>query len=350
MSNRRTFCLQLATLPLIAKNASAAAATATGPLSSWNDGAAKRAILDFVQRTVDPGSPDFLSPTDRIAAFDNDGTLWVEKPLPNEVYFTLARIKAMAATDPSLASKQPYKAALEGDAAYFHEAGMQAVLELLLKTHSGMSQDDFRADAEQFLSSARHPKLERPFDEVVYRPMLELLDYVRSNGYQTWICSGGDTDFMRVFTPRVYGIPAERVIGSEFKRETRVEGNRVQIWRLPQIEALNDKEGKPVGLDARIGKRPALVAGNVLSGGDIAMMEYSKSRGGASLQLLINHDDEEREFSYAEKDGASLAAAKARGFQVVSMAKDWNGIFRGHSSTSPSKSPATPSPASSSQA
>jgi phosphoserine phosphatase len=345
MSTRRAFCLQLATLPLVAKAVPALAAPPPGPLASWNDGAAKRAILEFVQKTVDPGSRDFIPPAERIAAFDNDGTLWVEKPLPNEVYFTLARIKAMAEKDPSLAAKQPYKAALEGDAAYFHEAGTSAVLELVMKTHSGMSQDDFRSEAEQFLASARHPKLDRPFDALVYRPMLEVLDYVRSNGYQTWICSGGDTDFMRVFTPRVYGIPAERVIGSEFKRETRVAGNHVTIWRLPQVQSLNDKAGKPVGLDARIGKRPALVAGNVLSGGDIAMMEYSKSRNGASLQLLVNHDDAEREFSYEEKDGASLGAARAHGFQVVSMAKDWNTLFRDDSSAASSTSATTRRPA-----
>lgn len=320
-----------------------------GPLPSWNDGAVKQAILDFVRRTVDPGSSDFLAPADRIAAFDNDGTLWVEKPLPTEVYFTVARIKAMAADDPSLAQTQPYKAALEGDAAYFHSAGTPAVLELLMKTHSGMSQYEFRGEAERFLSTARHPKLDRPFDELVYRPMLELLDHLRSNGYQTWICSGGDKDFMRVFTPRVYGIPRERVIGSEFKLETRIHDGRVTIWRLPQIEAINDKGGKPVGLDAHIGNRPALAAGNVFSGGDIAMLEYSKGRDGPSLQLLINHDDAEREFSYAEKDGASLTAAAARGFHVVSMAKDWNSIFRDHIGTSSSRPPASPSPASASE-
>jgi phosphoserine phosphatase len=323
---RRVFCVRLATLPLLAAAVYAHAESAE-PLPSWQNGTARRAILEFVRRTTDPRSADFVAPAERIAAFDNDGTLWVEKPLPNEVYFTLARVKALAVSEPALARKQPYKAALEGDAAYFQEAGLPAVLELLVKTHSGMSQDAFREDAERFLTEARHPKLDRPFERLVYQPMLELLAQLRANGYQCWICSGGDTDFMRVFVPRTYGIPPERVIGSEFKREVRVERGRTALWRLPLIEAVNDKDGKTVGLDARIGQRPAFVSGNVLSGGDIAMMEYSKGRRGISLQLLINHDDSQREFSYAEKDGASLAAARKHGFEIVSMAKDWKVIF-----------------------
>jgi phosphoserine phosphatase len=323
---RRAFCVQLATVPLLAA-AMQTRAQSMQPLSSWQDGPVRSAILDFVQRTTDPRSADFVPPATRIAAFDNDGTLWVEKPFPNEVYFTLARVKALVATEPSLAQKQPYKAVLEGDAAYFHEAGLPAVLELLVKTHSGMSQDDFRDEAEKFLAVARHPKLDRPFEQLVYQPMLELLVHLRANGYQSWICSGGDTDFMRVFVPRAYGIPPERVIGSEFKREVRTEGGRTTIWRLPLIDAVNDKDGKPIGIDARIGQCPVLVGGNVLSGGDIAMMEYSKSRARTSLQLLVNHDDAQREFSYEEKDGASLAAARKHGFQVISMAKDWKVIF-----------------------
>jgi hypothetical protein len=297
------------------------------PLPSWNDGPVKRAIIDFVTRVTKQGGPDFVPVGDRIATFDNDGTLWAEKPLPNEVYFVLARLKEMAAKDPSLKERQPFKAALDGDAAYFHEAGAQAVLELLLATHTRMTQEQFADEARRFIEKERHPKLNRPYTAVVYQPMIELLAYLRANQFQTWLCSGGTVDFMRVFALGAYGIPPEQIIGSEFKRESRREGDRLVVWRLPEIDAINDKDGKPVGIDRQIGARPILVAGNVFSGGDIAMMEYSKGRAGPSFQLLINHDDAEREFAYAEKDNFSLDAAKKFGFTVVNIKSDWKTIF-----------------------
>jgi phosphoserine phosphatase len=326
---RRSLCAGLAALPL-ARSVTApvlASPDATDPLPSWNDTATKKEILDFVRRTTNPRLSDFTAPTDRIATFDNDGTLWVEKPLPNEVYFTLARVREMAAQDPSLAGRQPFRAALAGDAAYFHEAGAKAVVELFVATHSGSSQEDFAAQVRTFLGKEVHPKLRRPFTALAYRPMLDLLGWLRANGFQTWICSGGDTDFMRVFAHEVYGVPAQCVIGSEVKRETRRDGGHLAVWRLPALDAINDKDGKPVGIDRQIGKRPLIACGNVLSGGDIAMMEYSRGRKGPSLQLLINHDDAQREFAYAEKDGASLAAARAHDFKVVSVRDDWRTVF-----------------------
>lgn len=324
--NRRSFCTGLGAVPL-AMRAGAQQPTGIGPLASWTDGEIRRTILQFVSKTVDPRSPDFVLPADRIAVFDNDGTLWVEKPMPNEVYFTFAKVTDLAAKDPSLAQQQPYKAALEHDAAYFHEAGPKAILELFVRTHTNVSQDEFATQVQRFMATARHPKLKRPFTTCIYTPMLELLTYLRAAGYQTWICSGGDTDFMRAFAPQVYGVPAEQVIGSEMKRESRRENGRLIIWRLPQIDAVNDKDLKPVDIDRQIGKRPVVVGGNVLSGGDIAMMEYSKGRSGPSLQLLINHDDTEREFAYAEKDNFSLDAARKHGFKVVSMKSDWKTVF-----------------------
>lgn len=299
----------------------------TDPLPSWNEGSVKKAIIDFVTRVTKPGGPDFVPAGDRIATFDNDGTLWVEKPLPNEVFFVLSRLKEMAAKDPSLKERQSFKAALEGDAAYFHEAGAKAVLELLLATHTGMTQEQFAGEARRFIETERHPRLDRPYTAVVYQPMIELLAYLRANQFQTWLCSGGTIDFMRVFALKTYGIPPEQVIGSEFKRESRREGDRLVIWRLPEIDAINDKDGKPVGIDRQVGERPIFVAGNVFSGGDIAMMEYSKGRSGPSFQLLINHDDAEREFAYAEKDNFSLDAAKKFGFTVVNIKSDWKTIF-----------------------
>ncbi len=297
------------------------------PLPSWNDGPAKRAVVAFVQRATTPGGPDFVPVEERVATFDNDGTLWAEKPLPVEVYFVLSRLRELAEGDPSLRSTQPFRAALEGDAAYFHEAGAEAVAKLLLKTHSGTTQEEFAAEARRFLAEARHPDLDRPIAGVVYQPMLELLAYLRASGFRTWICSGGTLDFVRVFAPEAYGVPPEQTIGSELKREPRVAGGRLVLVRQPQVEHLNDKEGKPVGIDRHIGRRPAFVAGNVLSGGDIAMMRYSKGRSGPSFQLLVNHDDPAREFAYAERDSASLRAARQFGFTVVSIRRDWRQVF-----------------------
>jgi phosphoserine phosphatase len=297
------------------------------PLPSWNDGAAKRRIIDFVTRVTREGGPDFTPVADRIATFDNDGTLWVEKPAPVEAYFVFARVRELAAKDPSLKDRQPFKAALEGDMAYFREAGKKAFLDLFIATETGTDQEQFAAEARRFLEKWRHPKLDRPFTELTYQPMIELLVYLRRNGFQIWLCSGGTIDFMRVFAPQIYEVPIDQIIGSELKRESRLEGDRLVVWRLPEIETINDKGGKPVGIDRHIGRRPIFVAGNVGNDGDIAMMQYSKGRLGPSFQLLINHDDAAREFSYAEKDNASLDAAKKYGFTVVSVKSDWKTVF-----------------------
>ena len=297
------------------------------PLPSWNEGPVKRSIIEFVSRVTRPGGPGFVPTEQRIATFDNDGTLWVEKPLPNEVFFVVARVRELAAKDPTLKDKQPFKAVLEGDANYFHTEGEKALVALMTATHTGMTQEQFAEEARNFVATAKHPKLNRPFTSVAYQPMLELLAYLRANGFEIWLSSGGTIDFMRVFSQQVYSIPPERIVGTEFKRESRLIDNRLSVFRLPEIEHINDKEGKPVGIDRHIGMRPLFVGGNVLSGGDIAMMQYSKGRNGPSFQLLINHDDATREFAYQEKDNFSLNAAKTNGFTVVSMRSDWKTIF-----------------------
>jgi phosphoglycolate phosphatase-like HAD superfamily hydrolase len=297
------------------------------PLPSWNDGPAKRGIIDFVTRVTREGGPDFAPVADRVATFDNDGTLWAEKPLPVEVYFIFSRVRELAAKDPSLKERQPFKAALEGDVAYFQQAGKKAILDLFVATETGSDQERFAAEARRYLEKWRNPKLDRPYTEIAYQPMIELLAYLRRNGFQTWICSGGTVDFLRVFAPQIYGIPIDRIIGSELKLESRMEGDRLVIWRLPEIEAINDKEGKPVGINRQIGKRPIFVAGNVGNYGDIAMMQYSKGRAGQTFQLLINHDDAAREFDYGEKNNASLNAAKTYGFTVVNIKNDWKTVF-----------------------
>lgn len=300
--------------------------TGSDPLPSWNEGATKRAILTFVARVTSPASPDFVAPADRIATFDNDGTLWQEKPLA-ELIFTLAKLKKMALTDSTLRQTQPFRAALEGDVAYLTGAGDEAMLELLTKTHSGMTEEEFALEVRSFLANARHPTLQRPYTELVYQPMLELLRYLRANGFTTWICSGGTTAFMRVFTGDVYGIPAQQIIGSDLKREPRTVKGRMVIWRLPAIETIDDKNGKPLNIDRQIGQRPLFAAGNVRSGGDVAHLEYSHSRIGPSLQLLVDHDDSDREFAYQEPKGESFAAAVKYGFTIVSMKRDWKTVF-----------------------
>ncbi|HEY8460093.1 MAG TPA: HAD family hydrolase [Blastocatellia bacterium] len=297
------------------------------PLPSWNDREARRAIIDFVTRVTTEGSPDFTPVAERVATFDNDGTLWTERPLPAEVYFIFERVRELVARYPSLRERRAFKAALEGDADYFHREGKKAVLELLVATETGMDQERFAADARRFLGKWRHPKLDRPFTEIAYQPMIELLAYLRRNGFQIWISSGGMVDFLRVFAPQIYGIPINQIIGTEVRLESRMIGDRLVIWRLPEIETVNNKDNKPVGIDRHIGVRPLFVAANVGNGGDIAMMRYSKGRRGPSFQLLINHDDAAREFAYGEKDNASLNAAKKYGFTVASVKDDWKTVF-----------------------
>jgi phosphoglycolate phosphatase-like HAD superfamily hydrolase len=299
--------------------------TLRDPLPSWNDGDAKRAIFEFVSRVTRQGA-DYRPPAERIAIFDNDGTLWQEQPTV-EAMFSIGRVARLAERDPTLRQRQPFKAALERDMAYLHGAGEKAALELLMASHANMAQEEFAREARAFLDTARHPTLDRRYTELAYRPMLELLEYLRSHQFRIWISSGGTVDFIRVFADEVYGIPPERVIGSALKREARLHGRKLLVWRLPLLESINDQDAKAVNIDRIIGLRPILVAGNVRSGGDIGMMQYSNGRAGASLQILIDHDDDAREFAYQERDTVSLKAARAYGYTVVSMRRDWRSVF-----------------------
>jgi hypothetical protein len=307
------------------------------PLPSWHDGPSKRAILAFVSRVTTEGGPDFVPPAERIATFDNDGTLWPEQPVIEGV-FALEKLKAMAARDSSLRQRQPFKAMLEGDRAYLSQAGPEAVLELITATHGSETEEQYEADVRRFFQSFRYPKLGLPLARLPYQPQVELLRYLRVNGFETWISSGGEIDFMREISETLYGIPPEQVIGSTLQKEFVQRDGRWVLWRKPALAAVNDKTGKPVGIDGHIGRRPIFVAGNVRSGGDIAMMQYSRGRAGPSLQILINHDDSTREFAYAEKDTASLKAARQYGFTVVSMKGDWRTIFS-EASVAPGRKP-----------
>lgn len=299
---------------------------ADDPLPSWNEGKTKSGILAFVADVTNSNNSHFVRPEDRIAVFDNDGTLWAEKPVV-EGLFVLSRLKSMAEKNPAMKNTQPYKAALEGDIAYFKDAGLPAILQLLAKTHSGMTEEQFLKEAKNFADSAKYPKLDVPITDIAYKPMVELLEYLRTNGFQTWISSGGSIDFIRVVSPKLYGVPPQQVIGSTFELAWVTNNGRPELLRKPHIAFVNDKTGKPVGISQHIGKRPIFAAGNVRSGGDIAMLEYSGSGSTPSFQLLINHDDAEREFAYSEKDSASLNAARQHGWHVVSMRNDWKQIF-----------------------
>ncbi|MFP2930893.1 HAD family hydrolase [Pyxidicoccus sp. 3LG] len=303
-----------------------AVALAADPLPSWNDGPVKRDLIAFVERVTREGSPDFIPPEERIAVFDNDGTLWQEQPVVQGA-FVLERLKALAKKDPSLRQRQPYKAALAGDLAYFKDAGEAKVMELFAATHAGMPDAEFQREVSAFFEHARHPKLGVPYTQLAYQPMLELLQYLRAQGFQTWISSGGGIDFMRAVSEQMYGIPPEQVIGSSLEKKFVERGDERVLMREPKADHINDKEGKPVGIDLHVGLRPVFAAGNVRSGGDISMLEYSQGGARPSFQLLINHDDAEREFAYEEKDGASLKAARRSGWHVVSMRQDWRTVF-----------------------
>lgn len=296
------------------------------PLPSWRPGPTKDAIVTFVARVTHRGSPDFVPEAERVAAFDNDGTLWQEKPVA-QLAFVFDRLRVEAATNDALRTTQPFKAALERDVDYFEKEGERAFVPLLTETHGGMTEDAFESESRVFFERARHPKFGVPYTSLSYRPMIELLGYLGANGFSVYVCSGGDTDFMRAVTKSMYGLGPERIIGSTMKRTGREENGTIVLFRERELANFNDKLEKPVNLETRIGRRPLFAAGNVGTGGDVAMLEFSHGRKGPSFQMLVRHDDAEREFDYGATDDASLSAARANGFVVVSMKRDWARVF-----------------------
>ncbi|MEP6266790.1 MAG: HAD family hydrolase [Paracoccaceae bacterium] len=296
------------------------------PLPSWANTQTKSAIIEFVEQVTDPTSEKYVTPTDRIATFDNDGTLWSEQPVYFQLFYALDRLKEKAAQDPSILTSDILKAGAAGDIQTIAKSGVEGLLEILAVSHSGMSVETFEADVIAWLADARHPVTDKPFDEMVYQPMLELLRYLRDEGFQTWIVSGGGIHFLRAFAQEAYNIPPENVIGSTTPTEY-VDG---KVMKLPGIEFVDDKEGKPVGIDSRIGKRPIFVAGN--SDGDFAMLEYATGGDGPSFGLLVHHTDSEREFAY-DREGhigvlnRGLDEGPDRGWIIVDMANDWERIW-----------------------
>jgi hypothetical protein len=331
--NRRTLLTALAVLPGLSETLSPAAAqtaTAGDPLPSWNDDAAKQSILKFVGAVIREGSPDFVPVPQRIATFDNDGTLWVEQPFPVQLFFALDRVKAMAPLHPEWKDKQPFKAVLDGDMKVLAESGERGLVELLMVTHAGMTTDEFSKIATDWLATARHPRFKRPYTELVYQPMLELLAYLRANGFKTFIVSGGGVEFMRPWTERVYGIPPEQVVGSSIKTRFEMRDGRPELFRLPEMNFVDDKVGKPVGINQHIGRRPIAAFGN--SDGDLEMLQWTTMGGGPRFGLIVHHTDAEREYAYdrnaslARLDKALDAAAMNR-WTVVDMKNDWKRVF-----------------------
>lgn len=300
------------------------------PLSSWNDGPVKASITNFVARVTTQGGADFVAPAERIAVFDNDGTLWAEQPMYVQLAFVLDRVRALAPQNPGWKTKQPFKAVLNGDMRALAASGEQGLMQLIAVTHAGMTSDEFAKIASEWLATARHPRFKRPYTELVYQPMLELLTYLRANGFKTYIASGGGVEFMRPWTERVYGIPPEQVLGSSIKTKFEMRDGRPTIFRLPQINFIDDKAGKPVGINQQIGRRPIAAFGN--SDGDLEMLQWTTMSGGPRFGLILHHTDAEREFAYDRqahfgKLDKALDAAAANQWTVVDMKRDWKKIF-----------------------
>ena len=300
------------------------------PLPSWNDGAAKKAVIDFVAKVTKEGGPDFVPPAERIATFDNDGTLWAEQPLYFQFLFAIDRVKALAPAHPEWKDEEPFASLLKDDVKGALAGGEHAIVEIITATHSGMTDEEFDGIVKSWLAGARHPKTNRLYTEMAYQPMLELLDYLRANGFKTFIVSGGGVEFIRAFAERVYGVPPEQVVGSTGKQKFELRDGKPVLLKLPEVDFVNDGPGKPVGIAKFIGRRPIAAFGN--SDGDLQMLQWTAGGTGARLCLYVHHTDGDREWAYDRQSSIGrldkgLDEAKARGWTVVSMKDDWKRVF-----------------------
>jgi phosphoglycolate phosphatase-like HAD superfamily hydrolase len=305
-------------------------ARAADPLPSWNDGKTKQSIVTFVEKVTKEGSPDFVPVAERIATFDNDGCLWAEQPMYFQAFFVFDRIKALAPQHPEWKEKEPFASVLKGDVKSALAGGEHALLEMVMATHAGLTTEEFEKAVTDWLATAKHPTTKRPFTEMVYQPMLELLAYLRANGFKTFIVSGGGIEFMRPWTEKVYGIPPEQVVGSSIKTKFEMRDSKPVLARLPQLNFIDDKEGKPIGINQHIGRRPIAAFGN--SDGDLQMLQYTAAGSGPRFCLYVHHTDAEREWAYDRKShigklDKGLDEAKAKGWTVVSMKDDWKTIY-----------------------
>jgi haloacid dehalogenase-like hydrolase len=321
----------LSVLASVVLTLSVVAAHAADPLPSWNDDASKRAIVEFVGKVTKQGSPDFVPEPARIATFDNDGTLWAEQPMYFQLLFALDRVKAMAPEHPEWKTTEPFASLLKGDVSKALAGGEKAIAEIVMVTHAGMTTAEFEKIVKDWIATARHPKTGKLLTEMVYQPMLELLAYLRANGFKTFIVSGGGIEFMRPWTEKVYGIPPEQVVGSSIKTQYEMRDGKPVLVRLPAIDFIDDKTGKPVGINSHIGRRPIAAFGN--SDGDRQMLEWTQGGGRPRLMMLVHHDDAAREWAYGPKSkigtfsDSLMAEAKKQGWVVISMKDDWRTVF-----------------------
>jgi hypothetical protein len=300
------------------------------PLPSWNDTQTKKSIIDFVKSVTDRQSPDFVEPSKRIATFDNDGTLWVEHPMYTQLRFAIDRVVQLAPQHPEWKSKQPFKAILEGNLKEVAKAGKKGLVQIIMETHAGMTTEEFEKTVTNWIGTARHPRFKRPYTQCVYQPMLELLTYLRANEFKTFIVSGGGVEFMRPWTEKVYGVPPQQVVGSSIRTEFKIRNGHPALVRLPEVYFIDDKAGKPVGINNSIGRRPIAAFGN--SDGDLQMLQWTAAGNGKRFCLIVHHTDAEREYAYDSKTpfghlDQALTVAREKGWTIVDMKKDWKRIF-----------------------
>jgi len=305
-------------------------AASQDPLPSWNDGSTKKAILEFVAAVTEKGGKDYVEPAERIAVFDNDGTLWVEYPMYTQALFAFDRVKKLAPEHPEWKTKQPFKGVLKGDMKAVGASGMKGLMEIVMATHSGMTAAEFEKTVTDWLATHKQPKFKRLYTELVYQPQLELLAYLRANGFRTFIVSGGGIAFMRPISEKTYGIPPEQVVGSSVVAEFQIKDGKPALVRQPKIDFINDKAGKPVGIYQHIGRRPILAFGN--SDSDMQMIEYTMAGEGRRLGLFVHHTDAEREYAYDRKSHVgtldkALDQADANDWIIVDMKNDWKTVF-----------------------
>jgi phosphoglycolate phosphatase-like HAD superfamily hydrolase len=334
VKNLRTFSgrgryFQICVLLLVGLGILAGAVLAD-PLPSWNEGSTKQAIIKFVQAVTDKSSPNYVSPEQRIATFDNDGTLWSEQPIYFQGFFAFDRVRALAPQHPEWKERQPFKAILENDMKALAATGEKGLAEIIMTTHAGMTTEQFEKIVKDWLAAAKHPRFNRSFTDLLYQPMLELLAYLRENGFKTYIVSGGGVEFMRPWAEKVYGIPPEQVVGSSVKLKLEMRDGKPILTRLPQIDFIDDGPGKPVGIQKFIGRRPIAAFGN--SDGDHQMLQWTAAGGGPRFMLLVRHTDAEREWAYDRQSqigrlDKALDEALSSGWTVVDMKKDWKKVF-----------------------
>jgi phosphoglycolate phosphatase-like HAD superfamily hydrolase len=331
MTPSRSFAsTSLALTLLLALALSASHARAEDPLGSWAEGATKKAILSFVGRATTAGGPDFVPEAERIATFDNDGTLWAEQPLYFQLLFALDRVKALAPQHPTWKEQEPFASLLKGDVKGALAGGEKAIAEIMAASHAGMTSDEFASIVRDWIATAKHPKLKRAYTELAYQPMLELLAFLRAHGFKTFIVSGGGVEFMRAFAEKLYGIPPEQVIGSAGKQAYELRAGKPVLVKLPGVEFIDDREGKAIAIQRIIGRRPTAAFGN--SDGDQQMLQWTCSNEGLRFCLLVHHTDPKREWAYDRKSSIgqldkALDEARTKGWSVVDMKRDWKVIF-----------------------